>query len=72
MDDFLLDFEEAKYRASHTEGWSQCCDVLQLAANNQNIDLVAEVLKFQGVLIMQELWKMFPRAYQSSDRISES
>jgi len=71
MDEFWLDFEEAKYRASHTEGWAQCCDVLQLAASRQNIDLVAEVLKFQGVLIMQELWRLFPREYQSSDRLSE-
>jgi len=71
MEKFWLDFEEAKYRASHTEGWSQCSDVLQLAASNQNIDLVAEMLKFQGVLIMQELWKLFPREHQSSDRLSE-
>lgn len=61
MDDFWADFEEAKFRASHTHVWSSCDDVLQLAADHDNMGLVAEILKLQGVLIMKELWKMFPR-----------
>lgn len=70
MDDFWPDFEEAKFRASCSQDWAHCCDVLQVAANHQNIELVAEILKFQGVLIMQELWKLFPQGKQPSDRFN--
>lgn len=70
MEKFWADFEEAKFRASHTSVWSSCDDVLQLAADHDDIGLVAEILKLQGVLIMKELWKMFPQNDHSVDPVS--
>ncbi len=61
MDDFWTDFEEAKFRASHQAVWTSCDDVLQLAADHDDMGLVVEMVKLQGILIMQELWRMFPR-----------
>ena len=57
MDDFWDAFEEAQFRAARSPGWPACCSVLAVANEHQNMMLAGEILKLQGILIMQELWK---------------
>jgi len=70
MEEFWADFEEAKHRASRSQEWARCFEVLQIAAERQNMELMAEILKFQGVMIMQELWRLWPKNGQPADRFN--